>query len=34
MPTYEEVYKQSIENPEAFWAEAAKKVHWYVSSVG
>lgn len=29
MPTYQEVYKQSIENPEAFWAEAAKKVHWY-----
>ena len=29
MPTYQEVYKQSIENPESFWAEAAKKVHWY-----
>ena len=29
MSVYEEVYKQSIENPEAFWAEAAKKVHWY-----
>ncbi len=26
---YDEVYKKSIENPEAFWEEAATKVHWY-----
>lgn len=26
---YEKVYNQSIQNPEAFWAEAATKVHWY-----
>ncbi len=26
---YEKVYKESIENPENFWAEAATKVHWY-----
>ena len=27
--TYDETYKHSIENPQEFWAEAAKKVHWY-----
>ncbi len=26
---YEKVYKESIENPEKFWAKAATKVHWY-----
>ncbi len=26
---YENLYKQSIENPEKFWADAATKVHWY-----
>lgn len=26
---YDLTYKESIENPEKFWAEAATKVHWY-----
>jgi acetyl-CoA synthetase len=26
---YEEIYKRSIEDPEAFWAEAAKELHWF-----
>ena len=26
---YDEVYSQSIKDPEKFWAEAATKVHWY-----
>ncbi|RDU72408.1 propionyl-CoA synthetase [Helicobacter aurati] len=26
---YEEAYKLSIENPEEFWAAAAKNIHWY-----
>ncbi len=26
---YDKVYKESIEDPEKFWAEAATKVHWY-----
>ncbi len=26
---YEQTYRESLQNPEAFWAEAAKKVHWY-----
>ncbi|EIB06646.1 acetyl-CoA synthetase [Campylobacter coli LMG 9860] len=26
---YEQTYRESLRNPEAFWAEAAKKVHWY-----
>lgn len=26
---YEEIYKESLDNPEKFWAEAARKVHWY-----
>lgn len=25
---YEQTYRESLQNPEAFWAEAAKKVHW------
>ncbi|MCV6607835.1 MAG: propionyl-CoA synthetase [Campylobacterales bacterium] len=29
MGAYEKAYKESIENPEKFWAEAATKVHWY-----
>ncbi|MGB6191381.1 MAG: acetate--CoA ligase, partial [Terracidiphilus sp.] len=26
---YEALYKKSIEDPEAFWAEAAKELHWF-----
>src|ERR1700729_33956 len=26
---YEAIYKKSIEDPEAFWAEAAKELHWF-----
>ena len=26
---YEEKYKQSIADPEAFWAEAARELHWF-----
>ena len=26
---YEAMYKQSIEDPEGFWAEAAKDLHWF-----
>ncbi len=26
---YEALYKQSIENPEKFWAEAAGELHWF-----
>ena len=26
---YEELYKQSIDDPEAFWAEAAQELHWF-----
>ena len=26
---YEEMYRKSIEDPEAFWAEAAKELHWF-----
>lgn len=26
---YDKIYKESIDNPEKFWAEAATKVHWY-----
>src|ERR1700733_1893171 len=26
---YEALYKQSIEDPEAFWAGAAKELHWF-----
>ncbi len=29
MGAYEKAYKESIDNPEKFWAEAATKVHWY-----
>ena len=27
--SYNNVYRESIENPEQFWADAAKKLHWY-----
>ena len=27
--TYEKIYTQSLNEPETFWAEAAKDVHWY-----
>ncbi len=26
---YEEMYRQSIENPEAFWGEQSRKINWY-----
>ena len=26
---YEALYKQSIEDPEKFWAEAARELHWF-----
>ncbi len=26
---YEALYKKSIDDPEAFWAEAAKELHWF-----
>ena len=29
MGAYEEVYRQSIEDPESFWAEAARGIDWY-----
>ena len=28
-PGYDEVYAQSMTDPEAFWAEAAEDVHWF-----
>ncbi|VXC24838.1 propionyl-CoA synthetase [Burkholderia sp. 8Y] len=28
MPTYREAYRQSIDEPEAFWAEQARRIHW------
>ncbi|KXU88641.1 propionate--CoA ligase [Caballeronia megalochromosomata] len=28
MPTYQEAYRQSIDEPEAFWAEQARRIHW------
>jgi acetyl-CoA synthetase len=28
---YEALYKRSIEDPEGFWAEAAKELHWFKS---
>ena len=28
MARYEEVYRRSIENPQAFWAEAAQDIEW------
>lgn len=29
MSIYAQTYQESISDPERFWAEAAKKVHWY-----
>jgi propionyl-CoA synthetase len=29
MTKYEEAYRRSIEDPEAFWAEAARAISWY-----
>ena len=26
---YDRLYQQSIQDPEAFWAEAAKELHWF-----
>ena len=26
---YRELYQKSIEDPEAFWAEAAEELHWF-----
>ena len=26
---YEQMYKRSIEDPEAFWAEVANDLHWF-----
>ena len=26
---YEEFYRRSIEQPEAFWAEQARAIHWH-----
>jgi len=26
---YQELYRQSVEDPEAFWAKAAKELHWF-----
>jgi len=28
MPTYREAFRRSIEEPEAFWAEQARRIHW------
>ena len=29
MQEYNKIYKKSIENPEAFWAEKARQLHWF-----
>lgn len=26
---YDEIYKRSVEDPEAFWAEKAEQIHWF-----
>ena len=26
---YQQMYRQSLENPEAFWAEQAERVNWF-----
>ena len=28
MPTYHEVHRRSIEEPELFWADEARRIHW------
>ena len=30
---YQQMYRQSLENPEAFWAEQAERVDWFKKSV-
>ncbi len=27
--TYQKLYKESVENPEKFWAEQAERIHWF-----
>ena len=27
--TFDKIYQSSIDNPDAFWAEAAEQIHWY-----
>ena len=29
MSKYSELYKQSLTDPENFWADAAKELHWH-----
>ena len=26
---YEQMYRRSVEDPESFWAEAARELHWF-----
>ena len=28
--TYEQYYRQSVDDPDTFWAEAAKAIDWHV----
>ena len=28
-PTYNRMYQQSIDDPETFWAEHGKRIHWF-----
>ena len=28
-PTYNKMYQQSIDDPEGFWAEHGKRIHWF-----
>ena len=30
MAEYEKLYRQSLEDPERFWAEQAKTLHWFL----
>ena len=27
--SFDEIYAQSLDDPESFWAQAAEDVHWY-----
>ena len=29
MPSYDDVYRRSLADPEGFWGEAAERLHWY-----
>jgi acetyl-CoA synthetase len=29
LPEYEEMYRRSVADPEGFWAEAARELHWF-----